>query len=209
MSGPQEAAQRSSDQRSSLPGRPPDELSAGAVTLVRYRGHEAPELARVTSADLDHLRPWMPWAASTSLEEDQALFISTSVAEFDAGRAFNYWMREEATAELVGGAGLHHRVGERIEIGYWVRSDRTRRGYATSAAAALTDAALVLPGVRRVEIHCDEANRASAAVPRKLGYRLDRISDDDITALGQTGRSMVWIVDAGTWSLPRWLTGTS
>ena len=45
----------------------------------------------------------------------------------------------------------------------------------------------------RVEIHCDEANVRSAAIPERLGYRLDRIEDDEIATPGETGRSMIWI----------------
>jgi RimJ/RimL family protein N-acetyltransferase len=45
----------------------------------------------------------------------------------------------------------------------------------------------------RVEIHCDEANVRSAAVPRRLGYRLDRIEDDRVSAPGDLGRSMIWV----------------
>lgn len=39
-----------------------------------------------------------------------------------------------------------------LETGYWVHQAHTRRGLATAAAAALTDAALALPGIDRVEI---------------------------------------------------------
>ena len=46
-----------------------------------------------------------------------------------------------------------------------------------------------------MEIHCDEANVRSAAVPRRLGYRLDRIEDDDVTAPGEIGRSMIWVAE--------------
>jgi RimJ/RimL family protein N-acetyltransferase len=46
-----------------------------------------------------------------------------------------------------------------------------------------------------VEIHCDEANVASRAVPARLGYRLDRIDDVGVTAPGETGRSMIWIAE--------------
>jgi RimJ/RimL family protein N-acetyltransferase len=95
---------------------------------------------------------------------------------------------------VVGAAGLHRRIGPRaIEIGYWVHVDHTGRGIATRVAAALTEAALALPDVDRVEIHCDRANVRSAAIPRRLGYRLERIEDDDVTAPAETGRSMVWV----------------
>lgn len=54
--------------------------------------------------------------------------------------------------------------------------------------ALSSKAALALSAVRRVEIHCDEASTRSAAVPRRLGYRLDRVEDDEVTAPGQIGR---------------------
>jgi RimJ/RimL family protein N-acetyltransferase len=50
--------------------------------------------------------------------------------------------------------------------------------------------------VRRVEIHCDEANTASAAIPRKLGYRLDRVIAHEPEAPGESGRRMIWVREA-------------
>ena len=71
----------------------------------------------------------------------------------------------------MGSAGLHNRVGEGgLEIGYWVRSGWTGRGIAADATAALTHAALALPGIDRVEICHDAANVASERIPAKLGY---------------------------------------
>ena len=50
-----------------------------------------------------------------------------------------------------------------------------------------------LPGVNRVEIHCDAANAGSAAVARRLGYRLDRIEEWRPEAPGESGRLMIWV----------------
>ena len=56
-------------------------------------------------------------------------------AAFDADREWSYALVERAPASSWGRAGLHRRSGpETVEIGYWVRSDRTGRGYATAAA---------------------------------------------------------------------------
>jgi RimJ/RimL family protein N-acetyltransferase len=90
--------------------------------------------------------------------------------------------------------GLHRLVDPGgIELGYWLTEVAVGHGHITAAAQALTIAALALPGVDRVEIHCDEANIRSQAVPWRLGYRLDRIETDDITAPAEIGRSMIWI----------------
>lgn len=179
---------------------PPKELSAGAVTLRAFSGDEGPAVFRLVARNVEHLRPWMPWAQAAPTEEANADFVRQSVHERERGTAFGYWMCENSTGEMVGCAGLHGRIGAGgFEIGYWVSADRVRRGYATESARALTTAAFDLPGVERVEIHCDEANEASAAVPRRLGYRLERIDDVTVQAPSETGRHLVWVVDAETW----------
>jgi len=189
--------------RSDLADRPARELPAGPVTLVAFGGDEADGLARLVAANLEHLRPWMPWAQATPSAESQTEFIRRSMTEWEAGEAFTYWLREDATGDMVGCAGLHNRLGrDALEIGYWVSKTRLRRGYATAAARALTTAALGIPGVVRVEIHCDEANVASAAVPRRLGYTLLRVDDRPVEAPGETGRQMVWVVTAAEWGDP-------
>ena len=44
-----------------------------------------------------------------------------------------------ADGSVVGGCGLHRRIGpSALEIGYWVHVAHTRRGIATAAAGALT-----------------------------------------------------------------------
>jgi RimJ/RimL family protein N-acetyltransferase len=58
-----------------------------------------------------------------------------------------------------------------------VHVDFTGRGYATACTRALTQAGLALSDVVRVEIHTDEANAISAAIPRGLGYQLDRVDE--------------------------------
>ena len=64
----------------------------------------------------------------------------------------------------------------------------------TSASAALIRRP-GLSGVQRVEIHCDAANTASAAVARRLGYRLDRIEERRPQASARSGRLMIWVLD--------------
>ncbi len=101
-------------------------------------------------------------------------------------------------AALVGTFGLHRRIGPGgIEMGYWIHVDHAGRGYGLAAARALTAVALALADVERVEIHCDVANAASAAIPRRLGYRLARIDDREPEAPAETGRHMIWVLARG------------
>jgi RimJ/RimL family protein N-acetyltransferase len=180
---------------------PPEQIATAGIELRRYQGDEVQDLMRAINESIDHLRPWMPWAAEPHTQDQVEDFVQRVRAQWEAGDNFSYALRERETERIVGSFGLHPRLGPHaIEIGYWVRADRTRRGYATAAARELTAAGLALHGVERVEIRCDEANVASAAVPRRLGYELDRIEQDAIEAPGETGRSMIWVTDAARWS---------
>ena len=113
---------------------------------------------------------------------------------WDSGSDFTFLLLDAAQTRMLGHFGLHSRIGPNaIEMGYWLTPDATGHGYATSAAGALTKAALEHLGVARIEIHCDAANIPSQRIPQRLDYRLDRVEDEEIEAPAEVGRSMIWI----------------
>src|SRR5690606_26355636 len=117
---------------------------------------------------LAHLRPWMVWSHQEPITLDTRIkLLRTFRARFDSDQDFLYGIFNADESEVIGGTGLHPRVGPGArEIGYWVRPDRLREGYATESTAALTRVAFELEQVARVEIRCDPANTASAGVAR-------------------------------------------
>jgi RimJ/RimL family protein N-acetyltransferase len=126
-------------------------------------------------ANRPHLLPWMPWAAGEpeSLEA-HIQRIRQWRGNFDHDRDFVYAIFDREETRLLGGTGLHARVGERaLEIGYWIDWQHRRQGFATEASAALTRVGFEIHRVNRMEIHCDPRNTPSAAVPARLGYTLD------------------------------------
>jgi len=173
--------------------RPPERLTAGRVALRRWRSADAGLCLRLVTESLDHLSPWMPWATPEYDPAATEAYLQRCEDEWAAGTAFQYLILE--ADEPAGSAGLMARIDPGgLEIGYWVHSAHTGRGIATAAAAALTGAALTLPGIDHVEIHHDRLNLASERVPAKLGYthvdtrpetRFDRAPAD-------SGISKVW-----------------
>jgi RimJ/RimL family protein N-acetyltransferase len=142
----------------------------GGLVLRRWRSADARALTLAVAESFEHLRPWMPWVTAPRLEEERAVLVKWE-EEWDAGGELQYGLFLGPLA--VGSIGLIPRIGPGgLEIGYWVHAGHTRRGYATSAAAALTSMAFTLPGIEVVEIHHDRANLASEGVPRKLGFTL-------------------------------------
>lgn len=129
-------------------------------------------LKAAVDVSIEHLRPWMPWAANEPTDLDTKIALLRRFrGKFDLGEDFVYGIFSRDETEVLGGTGLHTRRGsDGREIGYWVRADRLNQGIATETAAALTRVAFEIDRLDWVEIHCDVANVRSAAVPRKLGF---------------------------------------
>jgi RimJ/RimL family protein N-acetyltransferase len=134
---------------------------------------DAPLIKEAIDNSLDHLRPWMPWAHQEptplpEVEDRLAMFRD----KFLAGTDWIYGILDADERRVLGGTGLHPRIGsEGLEIGYWISAHAIGNGYATEASAALTRVGFEIAGAKRIEIRCDPRNVASAAIPRRLGYR--------------------------------------
>jgi RimJ/RimL family protein N-acetyltransferase len=151
---------------------PPYVIRTERLTLRCWEPRDAPLLKDALDTSLDHLRPWMPWAADEPKPlEEKAELLRAFRGRFDLGEDFVYGIFGHDEREVIGGSGLHTRVGpDALEIGYWIRASQAGRGYAREATAALTNAAFRVCGVERVEIRVDPANEASLRIPRVLGF---------------------------------------
>jgi RimJ/RimL family protein N-acetyltransferase len=177
-----------------MPG-PAYRIRTPRLVLRCWNPADAPLLKDAITESLDHLRPWMPWVQNEPETLDAKVErLRRMRADFDLGRDLVYGIFTPDEGSVIGGTGLHARVGPgALEIGYWIHSKRIGMGYATEAAAALTRVAFEVEGVMRVEIHCDPKNTRSASVPRKLGYTYDATLRRRSTGVDGTPRdSMIW-----------------
>jgi RimJ/RimL family protein N-acetyltransferase len=174
------------------------EVGVDGLVLRRLRVDDVDRMLAAQVASRPELRQWMPWAVEPPTSESVLEFVQGEGARSGFGLF-------DPDGEFVGGFGLPDRRGPGIlEIGYWVRTDRTGRGYATAAARVLTQVAFsCFPDVDRLEIRTDLANRLSAAIPPKLGYRLDVEVDSEVRAEAETGRQQVWAITRAEWERTR------
>lgn len=181
------------------PPRPPDVIDAGPVLLRRWSAADLDASCEAVYASIEHLRPWMPWAADFS-RSAQAEFLVGCDRDWEAGVGFNYAILVEDA--IAGSAGLVARIRPGgLEIGYWVHQAYIRRGVATACSAALVDQAFALPGIDLVEIVHDELNVASGGIPRKLGFtELKRRAPLDHKPPAGTGIGVVWEITRVQWS---------
>jgi len=173
---------------------PQARLISPLVVLDRARMEHLDGLHAAVHLTHAELRQFMDWVG----EEPQPL---EATIDFLASRAplwvqrdeFSYAMTDPVTDEVIGMCSLMTRQGPgRLEIGYWVRTDRAGAGVATAAAELLTDAGLAIDGIEIVEIHHDAANVASGRVPEKLGYVEVSRTGVEVDSPGEVGVEVIW-----------------
>jgi ribosomal-protein-serine acetyltransferase len=169
----------------------PARLELGPVALRRWRADDAPALLTAVLDSEAQLRPWLPFAEGYDATA-AASFLDEAIGAWEDRTGFLYAL-VDTDDDLLGSVGLHARRGPgRLEIGYWLCHDVVGRGYATTAVAAVTDAAFALDDVEVVEIHVDRANVRSRAVPERLGFVLRGEQPVPATAAGEEGVHLLW-----------------
>lgn len=104
-------------------------------------------------------------------------WIATHAAEWQAHRALSLAITLKPSDELIGCIGLTFAEAHaRAELGYWIGLPFWRNGFATEAAAALTDFAFRVIGLNRVQAHHFASNPASGRVLLKVGLRREGTS---------------------------------
>lgn len=172
--------------------QPAEILTFDRVELRRWRASDVETLNRVVTESLSHLLPWMPWATgydSSTIAE----YLARSEGEWESGQAYSYAIASGGA--VIGSCGLMRRIGPGgLEIGYWLHPDWTGRGLATMSAVALLRQGFALAGTDRIEIHHDAANRASEAVPRRLGFtEVERApAPEGPDTRGEAGINVIW-----------------
>lgn len=137
----------------------------------------------------------MPWVAEHSPART-ADFLARRTELWATGIDFTYAIVLDGA--IVGTCALfrHDTADNGRGIGYWLHPAATGRGLATRATRALVEYAFCLPGVDYVEVVHDSANRASGAIPRRLGFTEYLRRPAERRAPAETGEDQVWRMTA-------------
>ncbi|MGG0418735.1 GNAT family N-acetyltransferase [Priestia aryabhattai] len=144
-------------------------------------------VSQAINESIEELKSWMPFAQNKQTVEEAEISIRKSHTEFLQREDLRLLIFLKETGDFVGSSGLH-RINwnvPKFEIGYWINSRFSKKGYMTEAVEGIMDFALKELGAKRLEIKCDSSNIKSRAIPERLGFRLEGIlENDDVSANG-------------------------
>jgi RimJ/RimL family protein N-acetyltransferase len=195
----------------------PVEIRTARLVLRRQHPDDAPMIKDAVDSSLEHLQSSVAWAqaAPTPLSVLEA-HLAASASAFDAGHAWTFSILDRDQKRVLGAVALERAddalaalVGpDAVETGYWLRADSTGRGYATEAAACVTELAFTLLGAQRVVVCHDPANTASEGVPRRLGFRCLATVPNTVLPGRQAAdgsvrpATKVWMLDQDAYMIP-------
>ncbi len=142
------------------------------------------------------LTPWMPWSQGEQSVDMVEANVREAHADFLARRNLRLHLYLRDGGGFVGSSGLHEIdwAVPRFEIGYWVRSSMSGRGFATEATRRIADFAFDELEAQRVEIWCDARNERSAGVAQRAGFTFEaRLSRNRIGADGVLADSLCFV----------------
>jgi len=141
-------------------------LTDGRVTVRTPTADDAPAVADAVRSSVDTLLPWMPWASDRYSEDDALEWINLLIDE----TAKPMLILDESNT-MVGATGVNRldSLNHRANLGYWLTSDASGRGYATAAARLAIRFALEELGLHRLDIMMSVENEPSRRVAERLG----------------------------------------
>lgn len=166
---------------------PPDQIETDRLILRRFHRRDVSSLEESVRSSLADLNEWLPWAHLDYTRDDAVAFVRDSVQAWREEKAFDFAIRpREDPDHHLGNISIWQtsRTGRIGEIGYWIRTDLTGRGYATEATRALMRAGFELLGLHKITLRIAVGNRGSERVAEKLGFTPEGLLREELLIRG-------------------------
>ncbi|MDA2979458.1 MAG: GNAT family protein [Actinomycetota bacterium] len=166
------------------------------LMLRPFRRRDVGTFHDAVSASLSELQPWLPWIEGYDRGFAQR-FIRDSVTSWAEARAYDFTVRPLTELDRhIGNVSVWPTSNQNGtgEVGYWIRSDETGRGYGSEAAAVAIAIGFEELGFHKVVLRIAVGNAASERIAEKLGFTYEGILRDEVKVRDE------WL-DHTSWSL--------
>jgi len=180
----------------------PESFSGERILLRPYRAGDGRAVFDAVQESREHVRLWLPWWDQHKTPEESEGIVRRFDAKWRLREDLGVGIFDPETGRFLGGAGLHRISWEvkRFEIGYWIRKSEEGKGYVTEAAKILCELCFGLLEANRVFIRCASTNVRSAAVPERLGFKLEgRLANEGINPDGDLYDMLIYGMTPDLW----------
>jgi RimJ/RimL family protein N-acetyltransferase len=164
------------------------ELCNGSVGIRPFTPADVSPLFDAIRESLPEICAWMVWCRPDYSRSDCSNFISDAPTYWQSGHRYSFAIFDKATGTILGSIGLSeiHSTHKFARVGYWVRTNRTRRGVASTALKLAARFAFEQAGLQRLEIVAPLSNQASRRAAEKAGAAFEGILRSRVILGGQS-----------------------
>jgi RimJ/RimL family protein N-acetyltransferase len=161
--------------------------SDGRIAIRRFTPADLGPFYAAIDESRAGLAPWMAWMHERYTIADTRDWIALRDAEWDARKDFSMLVVDAASGEVLGACGFNQVNHEQriANLGYWVRTSRTGRGVASSAARLCARYGFDTLGFGRAEIVAMRDNAASRRAAEKAGARFECLARNRLFLRGE------------------------
>jgi len=149
------------------------QLSNGTILIRPHRMEDARPNFEAILESVDELMPWMAWCHADLAFSEIEHWVESRPGTWLNDTDYDFAVIDLQQGMLIGTCGLvrHDPLNRRAELGYWIRTSQTRKGYATQASKLALKFAFDVLQLNRIEIIIDTMNTNSQKVAEKLGAK--------------------------------------
>ncbi len=147
------------------------ELRSDSIMLRPYCEDDVNRLYEAARESTAEVSVWLPWCHSEYSIEESRTWVESRSEAWDDGLSYDFVIVDITSGLFLGGCGLNRieRENGNANLGYWVRTGRTRQGAATTATRLLARFGFKELALNRIEIIAAVGNMASQRVAEKAG----------------------------------------
>jgi len=164
----------------------PGELRGERVVLRVPRAGDGAIVFPSVRESLAELKQWLIWATDEYSEQGAEEWCREGAANFLSRQKLQFLILSLADGRHLGAIGAFDFRWDvpSCEIGYWLHSGHTGKGYMTEAVGILAKMLRGTLGMARVQIKSDVRNRRSRRVAELAGFELEGVLRRDCVAVG-------------------------
>jgi len=147
------------------------QLIGDTILLRPYRGGDISHLWEAVCESFAELSIRMYWCHDDHSIEDYKIWIESQPESWEKGTNYSFAIIDSSVGSLLGTCSLSgiNYNDQVAQVGYWIRTSRTKQGIATKAIRLLAHFGFSKLNMNRLEIVIAVDNRASQRVAEKVG----------------------------------------
>lgn len=176
------------------------------LVLRPFRRRDAAAIHEAVKASIQDLQLWLPWASRDYSRSVSQHFVRDSISAWNEGRAFDFAVRRREDPDRhLGNVSIWYTSKQNAvaEVGYWVRSDETRKGICTEAVAHLLGIGFEDLRMHRITLRIAVGNRASERIAEKLGFLQEGTLREDVKIGTRWVDHTVWGLLSKEWKVEK------